>query len=245
LTPPHLAAKFATCLSHDLDDSESRTVCDLGCGTGMLTKSSLLAGASYVLGIDIDSQALSVARANCVPDSEGSEDGDDGDDGDADSGAVDFLCADVATWTRGKSRKFDFAVLNPPFGTKRRGIDMFFLCAALNMARIAVYSMHKSSTREFIATRFDKYGVQGEVMAEMKFELPKTYAFQKCKSIDVSVDLWRFDVTNAQVIEMESAGIHVQRPIEVFGGYDTTEGTMRRGGRGRRRGNRGRGRRRK
>jgi len=206
LTPPHLAAKFATCLSHDLDDSESRTVCDLGCGTGMLTKSSLLAGASYVLGIDIDSEALSVARANCVPDSEGSEDGDDGDG---------------------------------------RGIDMFFLCAALNMARIAVYSMHKSSTREFIATRFDKYGVQGEVMAEMKFELPKTYAFQKCKSIDVSVDLWRFDVTNAQVIEMESAGIHVQRPIEVFGGYDTTEGTMRRGGRGRRRGNRGRGRRRK
>lgn len=45
-------------------------------------------------------------------------------------------------------RAFDTVVMNPPFGTKHNaGMDMKFLAAGLKLARTAVYSLHKSSTR--------------------------------------------------------------------------------------------------
>ena len=44
--------------------------------------------------------------------------------------------------------------MNPPFGTKpgNKGIDMVFLETGLKLVKVggAVYSMHKSSTREHI-----------------------------------------------------------------------------------------------
>ena len=38
---------------------------------------------------------------------------------------------------------FDTVLMNPPFGTRCRGIDMLFLYTGLCLARRAVYSMHK------------------------------------------------------------------------------------------------------
>lgn len=42
----------------------------------------------------------------------------------------------------------DTVIMNPPFGTRNKGIDTVFLKAALNLASHAVYSLHKSSTRD-------------------------------------------------------------------------------------------------
>lgn len=44
----------------------------------------------------------------------------------------------------------DTVIMNPPFGTKRKGIDMDFLRAGCRIARHSVYSLHKSSTREHV-----------------------------------------------------------------------------------------------
>lgn len=38
---------------------------------------------------------------------------------------------------------FDTVLMNPPFGTRCKGIDMLFLVTGVCMARRAVYSMHK------------------------------------------------------------------------------------------------------
>ena len=38
--------------------------------------------------------------------------------------------------------------MNPPFGTRKKGADMEFLSAAMKVASQAVYSLHKTSTRE-------------------------------------------------------------------------------------------------
>ena len=48
---------------------------------------------------------------------------------------------------------FDTVIMNPPFGTKKEttGHDVRFLERAVLMARTAVYSLHKSSTRRFLA----------------------------------------------------------------------------------------------
>lgn len=43
---------------------------------------------------------------------------------------------------------FDTVIMNPPFGTKNNaGIDMEFLEVAVRLAKTAVYSLHKTSTR--------------------------------------------------------------------------------------------------
>lgn len=44
----------------------------------------------------------------------------------------------------------DVVIMNPPFGTRRKGADMDFLRAAFRLANESVYSLHKSSTRAHI-----------------------------------------------------------------------------------------------
>eukprot|EP00249_Psilotum_nudum_P007254 c20431_g2_i2 orf=138-572(+) len=68
----------------------------------------------------------------------------------------------------------DTVVMNPPFGTRRKGADMDFLSSALKIAETAVYSLHKTSTRE------------------LRFDLPALYKFHKKREVDIFVDLWRF-----------------------------------------------------
>jgi len=87
---------------------------------------------------------------------------------------------------------------NPPFGTKsdKAGIDVQFLRTATRLARRAVYSFHKKSTRNFLLKliREDWGFPESEVVAEMRFDIPKSYNFHKSKSKDVEVDLIRIFV---------------------------------------------------
>ena len=86
----------------------------------------------------------------------------------------------------------DTVVLNPPFGTRHSGVDVTFLHVALQLSHHSVYSLHKTSTRPFFRRLCEKWGVVGEVVAEMRFELKRSYSFHREKSRDVEVDLWRF-----------------------------------------------------
>ncbi|EGF98691.1 uncharacterized protein MELLADRAFT_113336 [Melampsora larici-populina 98AG31] len=88
---------------------------------------------------------------------------------------------------------FDTVVMNPPFGTKRKGIDMVFLEIACQLAKSEIYSLHKSSTRDYIQRKSKQWGFNGQVIAEMRYDLPKTLKMHKVKSLDIQVDLWRFD----------------------------------------------------
>ena len=94
---------------------------------------------------------------------------------------------------------FDCVLTNPPFGTQKHsnGADMAFLRAALALCTPtgAVYSLHKSSTRSFIAKRAAEWGVaSAKVVAEVKFEIPKMYKHHKKASLDVAVDFWQMRV---------------------------------------------------
>jgi len=86
----------------------------------------------------------------------------------------------------------DTVLTNPPFGTKNNGgIDIAFLRAATRLARRAVYSFHKSSTREFLVKTVEGWGYEVEVVAQMKFDIGNIYKFHKKDSVDVEVDLIR------------------------------------------------------
>lgn len=113
---------------------------------------------------------------------------------------VDLIHADVTEITNdgslallGGKRVFDTVVMNPPFGTRVKGVDMVFLRAALSLARTAVYSLHKTSTREFIHRKAKEWKVKAFVVAEMRFDVPRIYRFHSQRSKDIAVDFWRLE----------------------------------------------------
>jgi predicted RNA methylase len=86
----------------------------------------------------------------------------------------------------------DTVITNPPFGTKNNeGIDVQFLRTAIRLARSAVYSFHKTSTRQYLLKLLTSWGLNVEVVAEMKFDIQNMYKFHKEKVKDVEVDLIR------------------------------------------------------
>ncbi|CAN0267802.1 unnamed protein product, partial [Ectocarpus sp. 8 AP-2014] len=79
-TSAHLAARMVYTAEFEFGDIEDRSVLDLGCGTGMLGIAAGILGAGAVVGLDVDSGALSAAAEN------------------AESMEIDmdFVCCDVA-----------------------------------------------------------------------------------------------------------------------------------------------------
>lgn len=63
------------------------------------------------------------------------------------------------------------------------GVDMDFLRAAIGIAGTSVYSLHKTSTRDFI----HRFAVKtlglasgaATVVAQLRYDLPPTYAFHR------------------------------------------------------------------
>ncbi|KAI7757281.1 hypothetical protein M8C21_019192 [Ambrosia artemisiifolia] len=68
------------------------------------------------------------------------------------------------------------------------------LLSIIFVASQAVYSLHKTSTREHIkrAALRDYNASSAEVLCELRYDLPKLYKFHKKKDVDIAVDLWRF-----------------------------------------------------
>lgn len=181
-TDAHLASRLMYVAESTYNDIDGKAVLDLGCGCGMLSIAAILMGSAVTVSVDIDADALGIYQENM-------EQVFDADE----VPCVELINADVTEFAPG--RRFDTVVLNPPFGTKDKpGVDMVFLERALALASGAVYSMHKSSTREYIVRRArEQWGVRDvQAIAQMKFDLPATYRFHKKDRVTIDVDLLRF-----------------------------------------------------
>ncbi|GAA5863660.1 hypothetical protein JCM5296_004001 [Sporobolomyces johnsonii] len=191
VTSAHLASRMIYTAATSFDDIEDKTVLDLGCGCAILSIASVMMGAESVLSVDVDPDALELAREN-VASVEMEE-------------HIEFLHAEIAPAGSSPSKegipvfdpssieKPDTVVMNPPFGTFNKSIDMVFLEQACQVAGTAVYSLNKTSTRDFIQRKAKSFGFEGTVIAQMRYDLPKTMAFHKQKSVDIEVDMWRFE----------------------------------------------------
>ncbi|KAI8553840.1 hypothetical protein RHMOL_Rhmol05G0047500 [Rhododendron molle] len=164
-------------LENSFGDVTDKVVADFGCGCGTLGLAASLLGAEYVVGLDIDAQSIEIATANA-------------EDLELE---MDFVQCDLRNlgW---RGPIVDTVVMNPPFGTRKKGADMDFLCAALKIASQAVYSLHKTTTREHVKrTALRDYNAKSaEVLCELRFDVPQLYKFHKKKEVDIAVDLWRF-----------------------------------------------------
>lgn len=181
VTPSHIASHMLYTIQTNYDDLENKLVLDLGCGAGMLSVGASLLGAAHVVGVEIDSDAIEIFKSNV----EGFE-----------LDNVDCVQWDVlALEGINFDLKFDTVLMNPPFGTKQNsGIDMKFLRIGLALAKHSVYSLHKTSTRDHIKKKAVEWNVKASVVAELKYNLPQTYKFHKRSSVDIAVDLWRFEI---------------------------------------------------
>lgn len=177
-TPPRLTAEVIFNATNLHEDIDGKSVVDLGCGCGILSIAALCMGASEVRGFDIDPVSLDAARRNID--------------------TLDFEEPPQITFNEADVRsldgiKADTVLMNPPFGTRNKGIDIEFLKIAAGIATGAIYSFHKTTTRRHIVEiAAPKLGLKGEVMMEVDFDLKRLYKFHKADVKAVKVDVVRF-----------------------------------------------------
>ncbi|KAH9282414.1 Methyltransferase-like protein 5 [Echinococcus granulosus] len=160
---------------------EDKIVGDLGCGPGILALGAHLLGASFVVGFDIDEDAIADFQGNLENFPQES------------SGAINLVQCDVTSLSPPRVKPFDTTIMNPPFGTsdETKGTDIKFLKVALSMSREQVYSLHKTTTRKYIVKTVREFGANCETIAELRFDIPKLYKKHRQTSKDIAVDLVR------------------------------------------------------
>ncbi|OIT03634.1 PREDICTED: methyltransferase-like protein 5 isoform X1 [Nicotiana attenuata] len=175
-TGAHIASRMLYTADNSFEDVNSKVVADFGCGCGTLGLAAGLLGAGSVIGLDIDAESLEIASANA-------------DELELD---MDFIQCDIRNF-KWRGQVVETVVMNPPFGTRRKGADMEFLSAAMKVASQAVYSLHKTATREHVkrAALRDYNARTAEVICELRYDVPQLYKFHKKKEVDIAVDLWR------------------------------------------------------
>ena len=168
--PADLAADILFEACYVYDDIENKSVADLGTGTGRLALGASMLGAGYVVGIDLDPTSLCVASRNAKllgihP---------------------DWVCGVV----EGLRGKVDTVLMNPPFGTKQPHADIHFLQIALALGT-TVYSIHKSSTREYLTRWLQGRANKTERILSTRMEIPHQFSFHTKRSRKVEVDVFR------------------------------------------------------
>ena len=176
-TPPHVAGHLLFEIQQQYGDIEGRSIVDLGCGCGVLSIGCMLLGASSVLAVDIDKDALDVARENA----------------DCFKG-ITFLECDVrGLCVSDIASSVDTVIMNPPFGTQptSSGMDRVFLEKAIQLSDI-VYSMHKTSTTKHLTQIVTKeMGVVMKPITTVSYNIDRMYRHHKRASSDIKVDLIR------------------------------------------------------
>jgi len=153
-TPAGLAAEVAY-IALGKGDLAGRTVLDPGCGNGILAIAAAALGARRVVGVDVDPEAIAVARKNAR--------------------RVSLRVAWRITDVRGVEDPFDTVLMNPPFGSQRRHADMPFLERALQIGSV-VYSFHNAKTEAYLRRRIEAWG--GRITDRLAYSFPLGHAFK-------------------------------------------------------------------
>ncbi|MFA9415637.1 METTL5 family protein [Natrinema sp. HArc-T2] len=182
LTPPELAAHL--CHLAGLQGDLERRVVDLGTGTGMLAIAATLAGSDDVAAIDVDADALAVARRNERSVVE---------DASEDNGSpIAWLRGDV---TRHPFSCTDATVLsNPPFGAQRgnRHADRDFLETAREIGAVS-YTIHNEGSQSFVESFAADEGGTVTHAFRAAFPLPKQFDFHTEAETTLEAEVFRIE----------------------------------------------------
>ena len=166
---PEAASELLYLAGFEHDDLKGRLI-DLGTGTGRLAIGAALMAAEEVVGVDVDEQALAIAKENA----------------EKVEAKVEWIHSDIEEI----NGKFDTVIMNPPYGTRTAHADTRFLEKAFRLAPI-VYSIHKSATREYLLQFLTRSGWHIDQVRSMKMIIPHLFEFHEKKRGIVEVDLYR------------------------------------------------------
>jgi putative methylase len=166
---PEAAAELLYMAGFEHDDLKGRVI-DLGTGTGRLAIGAALMGSEHVVGVDVDPRELALARLN------------------AETAGVDVEW--VESTIDKVSGSYDTVIMNPPYGTRTVHADTRFLDRAFQIAPVT-YSIHKSSTREFLVNYVQGSNRRVDEARSLKMKIPHLFKFHTRKWSSVEVDLCR------------------------------------------------------
>ncbi len=169
ITPPSLAAEIAVKASLMEDKG---IFFDLGCGTGMLSIAFSLVGFD-VVGIDIDIEALKVAKENA----------------EKLKAKIDFVLSDIRFL---RVRKRINVVMNPPFGIRRRHADKIFLEKAFEIGNV-IYSIHSASSQNFVEKLAKKFDFRITHLWRYRIPLKRLYKFHEKQYKLIPVEVFRME----------------------------------------------------
>ncbi len=169
-TPPNIAAEilWRAYLNNDILD---RICADFGTGNGIFAIGMKLLGAREVYGIDIDPEALEIAKRNA----------------EKMETKIMFLCQDIEEF----NKKVDTVIMNPPFGLKIPGADRKFLRKAFKISD-TVYCIHKIESDAFFAKFANKYGFNSELIFSFDYAIPFLFPFHEKEKHIFRAGVWRF-----------------------------------------------------
>ncbi|RLE65137.1 MAG: methylase [Thermoprotei archaeon] len=174
--PSDLAATILWIIAFGEKRIEGKKVLDLGCGTGRLGLGAAVLGAQLVVGVDIDYRLVSIAHESAKKLGL--------------VGSFEAVCADVSLPPF--RCKVDVVIQNPPFGVYHKGYDLKFLKSAFQLSSI-VYSLHKSTTVDYIRDVARKEGWESRILMRDYFRIKQSYWFHRKKSHLVKVALIAFE----------------------------------------------------
>ncbi len=166
---PEVAAELLYMAGFEHRDLQGEII-DLGTGTGRLAIGAAIMGSQKVVGVDIDKKAIALARENAR----------------ATGVQVEWVVSDVAKVVG----RYDTVIMNPPYGTRSPHLDVRFLERAFELAPVS-YSIHKSSTREYLNGVISKKNRRVDALRNMTLSIPHLFPFHNKKWNNVEVDLYR------------------------------------------------------
>ncbi len=144
-------------LAYSRGDIQSKIVLDLGCGTGIFTLGACLLQAAYIHAVDLDEDALKKAKK--IAQKWGCEN-------------ITFYHQDINDF----DKKGDTVLMNPPFGSQKKGADRPFLKKAVDTAP-NIYSLHNSKSVDFVKSFLQDLGYKIEGEKRYMLEIDRQFNF--------------------------------------------------------------------
>lgn len=153
------------------NDIKNKIIADLGCGNGILGIAALLLGAKQVYFVDIDNEAILLAKQNLNS-----------------LKLKNYILLHQEIYEFNK--KADTVLENPPFGIQNKYADKPFLEKAMQISNI-IYSFHKIESKQFIQALALNNNFKVEAIIPIKFPIKKTQEFHKKPVYTVDIGIWK------------------------------------------------------
>ncbi|MEF8832455.1 MAG: METTL5 family protein [Candidatus Thermoplasmatota archaeon] len=154
---------------------KGKKIADLGSGTGIFSIGSAHLGAKSVQAIDIDEEVIQIAKKEAEEWSL--------------LEIIDFKVEDVREF----ETKVDTVIMNPPFGSQKRGADLPFLKKAFEISEV-VYTIHNAETRGFLENFIKERGHNLFWEKRYMFEIANMFEFHEKEKKSFEVISYGIDV---------------------------------------------------